>query len=1033
MKIGHLYLQIPVYLTAFSLMLGSTQVLAQEDDEAESVEEIVVTGTRLQGTAKDGQLPVDVYTADYMEDIGSPSPVEFAKSLAIQGNTNGENSYLVGATSSTRFNLRALGTARTLSLLNGLRTNSDVNQNPQLALQRLEILREGAAALYGASAVGGVVNTITLPSYEGLKMTAEYTHIGDADPEYDIGFIWGTDIGDFNFYTSIEHEYRPEIDTTDRPYTLLPYSVNSTSSAPFGNPGTFRLMTRDGSGNYAALPFPLDFGSALFNSPSIITDFDEQSCEHPGGAYRVLFANAAAIPVCSWNYTDFIAVQSEQEFTRSYSQFSGSINDDVDFSVSLNLFRSLLPESRRSPVYAVSIGPGGFGVTRAGTDQWTVPGDNPYVQDFLTQSGVDLNAFNTLLDPNDPSSYGLSAVWWLPYGLNGNEASSVRAKNGAAASRIENETAQLFFKLNGELGAADIGWDVSGGYRRSTSDSTRPSEFGWRIQEALNGFGGPNCNAPDLVPYVEGDYSTFGTQNPGLAGVGDCMYFNPFASAWAQGAVNGVDNPRYIAGNENPAELSNWLFDRSPQTLTTKVTEFNFAFDGEVPLELPGGPIVWGAGYQYLQTDFSRKQGSPYAADKGPNTLQPCAWPEQQVGDDGCPGPEGPYIFTTLAEDVDGQVQRSNALFTEFLFPIFDSWEIRLAGRYEEYNSGIDTTVWKFATRWQATDWFAIRASYGTNFAEPDPSIVPGEVTNFVASIDRADGKWVGIDVITADSIKPEVADVWDIGLLFDFPVGEGDMSILLDYFDITINDELATISADAIVNQVVAGDGTVDCNHQLEPLITWIGGSCTATSIGADVGGVTTFRTNRPGRKVGGFDFETTYNFNLFDVAGMFTAGVRATYTTKYEQDKFVYQGIEFEGAVEGNGFLNEGFSLEPNSKLRGSVFLNYNHDIHNFRVDYIYRSGLKDRRPQQSNLSLDGGTLPDPVPTNSFAQEVKSHGIFNMFYTLQPTDTMTLRAGINNVTDNDPPPARTFLNYLQLQASARGRTAQVGITYEF
>lgn len=116
-----------------SALFVTTAFLPLVSFAQEAIEEVVITGTRIEGTAKDGQLPVDVYTAADLEDIGSPSPVQFAKSLAIQGNTNGENSYLVGTTAATQFNLRALGTARTLSLLNDLRTNPDVNQNPQLA------------------------------------------------------------------------------------------------------------------------------------------------------------------------------------------------------------------------------------------------------------------------------------------------------------------------------------------------------------------------------------------------------------------------------------------------------------------------------------------------------------------------------------------------------------------------------------------------------------------------------------------------------------------------------------------------------------------------------------------------------------------------------------------------------------------------------------------------------------------------------------------------------------------------------------
>ncbi len=133
------------------------------NDQDTQVEEIVVTGSNIRGSALDAALPVEVYSQEQLEKQGSPTALEFAKSLTISGPTTGESYYFGGPAlvGSVNYNLRGLGADKTLVLLNGRRMNQNTANVPSIALARTEILKDGAAVIYGADATGGVVNFIT--------------------------------------------------------------------------------------------------------------------------------------------------------------------------------------------------------------------------------------------------------------------------------------------------------------------------------------------------------------------------------------------------------------------------------------------------------------------------------------------------------------------------------------------------------------------------------------------------------------------------------------------------------------------------------------------------------------------------------------------------------------------------------------------------------------------------------------------------------------------------------------------------------
>ncbi len=186
-------------LLATPYVLGQDQADEEEDEEesqtseSESIEEVIVTGTQIKGADITGVLPVTVLDSEDIEALGVSSGDELMELIPEQGqNFFNEEENISGGVNAARgdigaFNLRNLGTGNTLVLLNGRRLVNaasyqteevggsfvpvnTVNSNtlPVFGVERIEILRDGAAAVYGADAVAGVVNTVIKDDIEGL-------------------------------------------------------------------------------------------------------------------------------------------------------------------------------------------------------------------------------------------------------------------------------------------------------------------------------------------------------------------------------------------------------------------------------------------------------------------------------------------------------------------------------------------------------------------------------------------------------------------------------------------------------------------------------------------------------------------------------------------------------------------------------------------------------------------------------------------------------------------------------------------------
>jgi len=161
-------------LMAITFSVFNTSVVAQ-DESADDVEDVIVTGTRLKSNGFEAVSPVAVVSADNIKKTGLVR-VEDVLNQMPQIETADTSFEPSGESGTASLDLRGLGASRTLTLINGRRMQpgsiwsevADIGQIPVALLERVDVLTGGASAVYGSDAVAGVVNFITR-KLTGLK------------------------------------------------------------------------------------------------------------------------------------------------------------------------------------------------------------------------------------------------------------------------------------------------------------------------------------------------------------------------------------------------------------------------------------------------------------------------------------------------------------------------------------------------------------------------------------------------------------------------------------------------------------------------------------------------------------------------------------------------------------------------------------------------------------------------------------------------------------------------------------------------
>src|SRR5690554_5440675 len=172
-----------------ALMFGATATamsgvaIAQDNDadeeKAERVERIQVTGSRIQRADLEGALPVTVIDREAIELSGETSAADLIRNTTFNSAGSFRPQSGSSAQGVSQVDMRGLGAGRTLVLVDGRRltmssstgSSQDLNSIPMGAIERIEILTDGASAIYGSDAIGGVINVITRRDFNGVELS----------------------------------------------------------------------------------------------------------------------------------------------------------------------------------------------------------------------------------------------------------------------------------------------------------------------------------------------------------------------------------------------------------------------------------------------------------------------------------------------------------------------------------------------------------------------------------------------------------------------------------------------------------------------------------------------------------------------------------------------------------------------------------------------------------------------------------------------------------------------------------------------
>ena len=412
------------YILSAVVFSLSSFIFAQTDSSnASDIEEVVVVGSQIKGAKITGALPVSIISSEDIESLGVDSGDELLDNIAELGqNTFNQNEFSGGYNASRgdvgAFNLRDIGTGNTLTLLNGRRlitspgyqtepilggtmpvmtTNS--NAIPVNGADRIEILRDGASAIYGADALAGVVNTVLKTNFVGTNVRyklSNYENLGATDQKLSVQ--WGQDFENTNISLYFDAYYREEIRGDEDPKWLEQDARVSPGLGRFEGTAWDDTSWRN---NNAASPYGIWYGG---DGSYLHTRPNSGNCAYTGtGGDTCLYLSSSTNPSGSlrakYNETRWMRPDLQRE--NLFVFVNTELDNGIEAYSEIGYYHSFATQQLYG---GTTLGAGGCAKTGSCTQPLLVPLSNYWLNQLVDSDG------GKLVDNADLVSNGLG-LW----------------------------------------------------------------------------------------------------------------------------------------------------------------------------------------------------------------------------------------------------------------------------------------------------------------------------------------------------------------------------------------------------------------------------------------------------------------------------------------------------------------------------------------------------------------------------------------------------------------------------------------------
>ncbi len=476
------------------------ETITEQNDEAQSVQDVVVvTGSNVARSGFDANLPLQVVSREELLSFGVNQPSDLLR--AIPSNTGSiGNSEVdpIGATG--QFNLRGLGLGSTLTLVNGRRAGVsplsdntgnefvDINQFPTIMIDRIEVLKDGASAIYGSEAVAGVANIVTRSGFEGLEFQADYENSSNETYSAQVAFGTAFDKGHINFfggYYGQTGNLRTDFDWLNDRIIGGGDESRSRLLSSTGHPGSYRRATTSADGGFIGVP-----GSTRVADPD---------CLAAGGFFITNDDGSTNNSLCRHSFAEQLAVIPEEDRLQGYVEFTYELADGIRFFNESNASRNKIRAQFGPSAFA-----GGL-VEENSAGNVYIPGDHPF------------NFF--IADPNDATGViYIGPDAWDPAVHQGVDlAAQMRPLgvlyngNNPLSDNLNRTELNYFRSVNGLEFDLPNDWTARASYQFATGKVTSQRPFNIRsdvfnqliIDGEFNPFGTAISN-PELVSPKDG-------------------------------------------------------------------------------------------------------------------------------------------------------------------------------------------------------------------------------------------------------------------------------------------------------------------------------------------------------------------------------------------------------------------------------------------------------------------------------------------------------------------------------------------------